>query len=538
MSPRPRTRRAPDANAPRVTSARESAARDAAAIGAGVPSRALMQRAGAAAATEIARAYPHLMREPVLVYAGPGNNGGDGWVVARALAAAGCHVHVVAVGAARTEDSRAERAIAESLVSAERPAWAPLVVDALLGTGARGGPRGTIADAVAEIARLRERGATVVSLDVPSGVDADTGEASGAVRAHLTLTFGTMKRGLLVARGWAGRIVVLDIGLARFGDDDGAPSLVTARWARRALPPIPADAHKGTRRKLVIIGGQLGMTGAPVLAARAAMRSGIGMVRLVVAPESVAIVQAAEPHALARAWPTDRGEQVEGLLDGWADVVLLGPGLGDTPRGRAIAERTLRAWRGPVVLDADALNVFKGESAALRQLLGTRPALLTPHPAELARLHGASLDEVLVRRFEIGAEVARDTGAAVLLKGVPTIISAPTGERLVSAAGTPALAAAGSGDVLGGIAATLLAQMEDALVAGACAAWAHGCAAELAEREACATMGAGDGGGGRGGARGVALSDVERSLACVWSAPAPECTYPVLAELPAVGDTT
>ncbi|HEU4641878.1 MAG TPA: NAD(P)H-hydrate dehydratase [Gemmatimonadaceae bacterium] len=524
MPPRTRQRRAPDGPVVRVTSAEESAARDAAAIAAGIPSRALMERAGAAAVTEIARAYPRLLREPVLVYAGAGNNGGDGWVVARALVAAGCRVHVVSVGEARTEDARAERALAEPLVSTERPAECPgLVIDALLGTGARGAPRGAVADAVAEILELRARGATVVALDIPSGVDADTGAATGGVvRAHLTLTFGTAKRGLLVARQWAGRIVVLDIGLSRSGDDDGAPTLVSAPWVRAVVPDIPAEAHKGTRRKLVVIGGRLGMTGATVLAARAAMRSGIGMVRLVVAEESVPVVQAAEPHALARAWPGERERDVEETVGGWADVVLLGPGLGDTPASRTLVERVLGAWRGPVVLDADALNVFKGDTAALRDLLGGRAALLTPHPAELARLCGATVEDVLAKRFDIGARVARDTGAAVLLKGVPTVIASPSGERLVSASGTPALAAAGSGDLLGGIAATLLAQVGDPLAAGACAAWAHGRAAELAQRG--------------GGPRGVVLADVERAISDVWSErlAEPASCYPALATLDAV----
>jgi NAD(P)H-hydrate epimerase len=489
-----------------------------------------MQRAGAAAAGEIARCYGDRLNAPVLVYAGPGNNGGDGWVVARCLAAAGVRVHVLPIGEARTEDARAERVLAEPLMSHERPAAPGVIVDALLGTGTTGAPRGPIAEAIAEIARERSRGAAVVALDIPSGVDADTGEAAGAVHAHLTITFGTIKRGLLVARAQAGRLVVADIGLVGAGaaaGDDAAPTLVTGRWVRAQVPAIPADAHKGIRKKLVIVGGQPGMAGATMLAARAAMRSGIGMVRLVVARESVPVVQGGVPEALARAWPGERAEEIEDAVGSWADGVLIGPGLGSTPQSRALVERILRAWRGPVVLDADALNVFAGDCAALGALLAGRPALLTPHPTEFARLYGASTQEVLVRRFEIGAELARVTRAAVLLKGVPTIIAGERGGRLVSAAGTPVLAAAGSGDLLSGIAATLLAQMGDALTAGACAAWTHGRAAELAEEEQH-----------RHGARGITLADVEHALARAWSAAAsdPAPRYPVLAELPAVGD--
>jgi NAD(P)H-hydrate epimerase len=189
-----------------------------------------------------------------------------------------------------------------------------------------------------------------------------------------------------------------------------------------------------------------------------------------------------------------------------------------------MVEQILRSWRGPVVLDADALNVFKGEPEALGQLLGGRPALLTPHVVEFSRLSGVATVDVLARRFDVGVELARIVGAAVLLKGVPTVVTATDGARLVSAAGTPALAAAGSGDVLGGIAATLLGQLGDAQHAGAAAAWVHGRAAEIAER------------GGGGGSRGVTLGDVERAIARVWAEDLPSPVYPALAELPPVGD--
>ena len=502
----------------RVTTARESAALDASTIAAGVPSWALMQRAGAAAASEIARRYASLLREPAAIYVGPGNNGGDGWVVARALAAAGVRVRVVTAGDARTDDAKAERALAEPLVEREPPAAPPLIIDALLGTGSSGAPRGEVAAAIAAVNAARDAGATVVALDVPSGLDADGGDATHSVRADLTLTFGTMKRGLLVGRGVAGRIVLLDIGLLA-PPDEGALRLVSSPWVLSRIPAIPAEAHKGIRKKLVIIGGQIGMAGAPMLAARAAMRSGIGMVRLVVAHDNLPIVQEGLPEALARPWPGAREDEVREAVTDWADAVLIGPGLGETPESRSLAERVLSLWRGPVVVDADGLNVFRGDAKKLSSLLAGRPALLTPHVAEFSRLHGASPDDVLARRFDIGVELARLTSAMVLLKGVPTIVSSATGARLVSAAGTPALAAAGSGDLLAGIAATLLSHTGDALFAGAAAAWAHGTAAELA--------------GENGPARGVTLTDIEAMLSRVWRLPDADCGYPVLAELPA-----
>ncbi|HEU6452271.1 MAG TPA: NAD(P)H-hydrate dehydratase [Gemmatimonadaceae bacterium] len=543
-----------------MTTARESSELDERSIAGGTPSRALMQRAGAAAAGEIARLVRDAPTEPVVVFVGSGNNGGDGWVVARALAAAGMRVEVITAGETRTADARAERELAEaeplvdiaSLDDRERDSLvegaAGIVVDALLGTGAKGAPREPAATAIARIARHREQGATIVSLDIPSGVDADTGSSDGAVRADVTLTFGTVKRGVLVSRAAAGRIVVLDIGLVRAAERDASsvmpargepyPALVDGRWLRPVVPPFAADAHKGTRKKLVIVGGQLGMAGAPVLAARAAMRSGIGMVRLVVAPESLAVVQGSEPHALARAWPVDGESEWEDVVGGWADVVLVGPGLGASSETRAMVERLLRSWRGPVVLDADALNVFAGEANVLGELLGGRPALLTPHVMEFARLSGLDASEVLERRFDVGESLARATGAAVLLKGVPTVVTAPDGARLVSAAGTPALAAAGSGDLLGGIAATLLAQMDDPLVAGAAAAWVHGRAAEIAQwgRGRRSERRWRSARGESGGARGITLADVEDAIAGVWREDAPAFTYPVLAELPDLGE--
>ncbi|MEP6692150.1 MAG: NAD(P)H-hydrate dehydratase [Gemmatimonadaceae bacterium] len=507
---------------PRVTTAEQSAARDAAAIAAGTPARMLMQRASAAAASQIAERYGDAMASGVLVLAGPGNNGGDAWGVARLLAARGARVCVHQAGEPRGDDARAERddALRDGTIAAgiERPG---LVVDGLLGTGARGEPRGAVADGIRRANAARDHGASIVALDVPSGIDATTGEATLAVRAHCTLTFATVKRGLLVARGNAGRIVALDIGVADAGH--GAPRLADGAWVRAHVPPFAADAHKGTRKKIAIVGGHLGMAGAPMLAARAAMRTGVGIVRMIVAPENVAVVQTAVPTALARPWPGGDApnEEIDALFADWADAVVIGPGMGSGDEIERAILRMLRAWRGPVVVDADALNIFSKRIPKLRDVLAGRPAIITPHAAEMARLLGCEVRDVLARRFDIGAEVAAQLGATVMLKGVPTVVSSPGHETIVSAAGTPALATGGSGDILAGIAGTLLAQIGDAHVAAACAAWAHGRAAEIA-------------GAGRT-VRGVTLADVEEALALVWRREA-SLAAPVLAELPPAGD--
>ncbi|HJR67141.1 MAG TPA: NAD(P)H-hydrate dehydratase [Gemmatimonadaceae bacterium] len=509
--------------AARVLRAADAAALDSDAAAAGIPSRALMQRAGAAAATEMVRRLPHLLADGVHIFTGAGNNGGDGWVVARALATAGIRVAVSEAAPAKTDDAKAERGLARPLLTEPATGRERILVDALLGTGSRGAPRGAVARAVEEIVRGRERGATVVALDVPSGVDSDTGEATVAVRADLTLTFAAVKRGLLAARAQTGTIVVLDIGLGE--GTESYPELVQEHWVRDMIPAIAVDAHKGARGRLAIVGGGGGMTGAAVLAARAAMRSGIGLVRVIVPRAALPIVQGAEPHALAHAWPVDdEGRSAtHATLSSWAHIVLLGPGLGDTDETRALAREILREWRGPVVVDADGLNVFAGNAKALGELCTGRPALLTPHVAEAARLLDQDTTDVAHDRYEAAARLASLTQATVLLKGVPSIITAPDGRTMVSATGTPALAAAGSGDLLAGISASLLSRTADALVAGACAAWVHGRAGEVATR-------------GRA-PRGVPLSRVLEGLELAWNFSPPPPSYPAILELPAVAES-
>ncbi len=494
----------------RVVDAARAAAIDAATIALGVPSRALMQRAGAAAATEIALRLGDRLDRGVLVLAGPGNNGGDGWVIARALRAAGVRVRIASPAGSRTPDAIAERDLVDAN---DRVAWPvrllteSIVVDALLGTGAAGEPRGAIAEGIALVREARAAGATIVAVDLPSGLDATSGDATHAVPADLTLTFGTLKRGHLVARGACGQVVVLDIGLLHDGALD--PRAGDGRLLRRVLPPIAAEAHKGTRGKLAIIGGDVGMAGAVVLAARAALRSGVGMVKALVASGSMDAVQKAEPFALAAPWPADADALRAELA--WADAVVLGPGLGRGEAARDLVDRVL-AVNPRAVLDADALNLIAGADV-----------LLTPHPAEAARLvGGVGVDDVLARRWDVARELAGDTGAAVLLKGVPTIVT-DSAVTLVSAAGTPVLATGGSGDVLAGTAGTLMVQGADPVVAGWAAAWIHGRAAELAGGEARRV-------------RGVTLDGVLEALPRAWAERPGPSRYPVLLELPAVGE--
>jgi NAD(P)H-hydrate epimerase len=251
------------------------------------------------------------------------------------------------------------------------------------------------------------------------------------------------------------------------------------------------------------------------------MRSGVGMVRLVVDAPSLGAVQSGAIEATAATWPMSDADLRHEVIE-YADAVLVGPGLGRSDGARDFLHRLLGSWRGPVVLDADALNLFAGDLGRLAALLNGRPALLTPHLGEIARLRGTTPAVAARQHFEVGRTLAREVGATVLLKGVPTVITAPDERCVVSATGTPVLGAAGSGDVLGGIAVTLLAQTGDPFVAGGLAAWVHGRAGEISNA-------------GRP-IRGVALEDVVVALAHAWRigpAPAP---VGVLAELPLVGE--
>lgn len=506
----------------RVVTADDAARRDAAAIAAGVPSRALMQRAGVAAAQEIAVKYRDRLTGDgtVAVFAGTGNNGGDAWVVASTLAASGVRVTVHAIGEPRTDDARAERAHALAQVRfAEVSGGERVVVDGVLGTGARGTPRGEVAGALEAMRTQRSAGAALVALDLPSGLDATSGDDANAVSADLTITFGTIKRGLLLARAVAGEIVVVDIGLGAHNElDDGAPTLVQASDARRATPPFAADAHKGARGRVAFVGGAEGLAGATTLAAAGALRSGAGMTRLVVEGASMSAVQGTAIASTAVRWPGDDAG-AEGIAS-WAHALCIGPGLGLTNASRNAMERMLANSSCPVVLDADALTHAALQMDSVRGLLGGRRAVLTPHVAECARLTGESNERIEQERFDVGLSLARSLGAVVLLKGTPTVISAPDGRVAVSASGNPALATAGSGDVLSGIITTLLAQTGDPFLSATAGAWVHGRAAELAAA--------------RHGVRGTTLDHVFDQLSAVWHEPQSAPEPPVLARLPLV----
>ena len=500
----------------RVATASETVACERVVIEKGTSAWTLMRRAGERAAALIEHRYGDRLQNGVAVYAGSGNNGGDAWVVAEMLAHRGIVCRALSTANLRTEESTRARTAAFSAGTVEAPDGSEtVIVDGLLGTGSVGAPRADTARQIAEIAQRRAAGAAVVALDLPSGLNATTGEHDGAVTADLTVTFGVLKRGHLLAREICGHIYVADIGL-NCAENDCLPLLIDESWVNARVPRIPSTAHKGTRKTLAVIGGGKGMAGAAILAGEGALRAGIGLVRIVVAEGNQVAIHAGLPAAVVGAWPTSSDDLAQLLTS--VDAVAIGPGLGKSDQTRDLVERVLLGWSGPVVADADALNVFEGDTLSLAQLLRGRPAAITPHPAELGRLLDVTTADVTRNRFDIGLDLARQIGAAVLLKGAPTVVFSPSGDRYVCARGTAALATGGSGDVLSGMIGTLLAQLTDdslpAAEIAACAAFVHGRAAEVA-----------------GPARGTTLSDVLAAMPRAWEIQVPALPDGVLAQL-------
>jgi NAD(P)H-hydrate epimerase len=472
-----------------------------------VPTALLMENAGRRVA-EVVPSLPAGGRRCV-VLAGKGSNGGDGLVAARHLAARGWRVDVLLLareeeikGEARRNMLLAREAGVEimpvnsmALAGArERLLSASVIVDAVFGTGFHGSPVGLAAQL---IEAANAAAAPVVAVDIPSGVEADSGAVRGAaITAAATVTMGWPKVGLLVYPGAAraGRLYVADIGYPPALLERFRPSthLVTPEMVREALPPRPPDGHKGTFGRVLIVAGSVGFTGAPSLCARGALRSGAGLVTLAVAESIYPIVAGHELEAMPHPLPDADGAVGE---DAWerlkalaaeADAIAAGPGLSTRPGVAVIVRRLLVESRVPLVLDADALNVL----AASDQLPAAGATkILTPHPGEIARLLGTTAAAVQEDRLRTAREAARRFGAVVVLKGARTIVAAPDGQAFIVPTGNPGMATGGMGDVLTGVIAALLGQRVSPLTAAWTGAYLHGLAADLvAERTGTAGM--------------------------------------------------
>ena len=465
----------------------QSVAWDRKAVAAGIELATLMECAGRAALAALAPRFATGLAQGVLIAAGPGHNGGDGWVLARALHRLGVPVWVTGPpggGGAPLRERMAALARAEGVreVTLDGP-WPAvgLAVDALLGTGASGPPRAPMA---ALLDRLVDLEVPVVAVDGPTGVDLLSGTVHGTPRADLTVTFGGVRRGHLLARDEVGDVLVVDIGHPPAEPE--WPVLVTDRDAAEWLPRLHAGDHKGTRGRVVVVGGESGMTGAVRMAARAAFATGAGLVHAVAPAETVAALVQAEPDLQTLAHPFE-GEPSAALheLVQRADALVIGPGLGRAAGRREWIAATAQHAKA-LVLDADALIAFQGATDALRALAGGRPVVLTPHPGEFRTLFPDLAAQRELDPWGAATAAAERVEAVVLLKGVPTVVAAPNRPPLTIAAGNPGLATGGSGDVLSGIVGTALAQELEPRIAAALGGQALGRAADAAVRRVSA----------------------------------------------------
>ena len=470
----------------------------------GIPALLLMENAGRGTVEAMRLHFGSLAGRKVVVCTGPGNNGGDGLVVARHLLEEGAQPQVVSLVplAGLKGDAAANRDRLQVLPipmqvcqSPEDLPWlerlvadSDLVVDAILGTGLGREVSGFFA----EVIRLVNEGsAPVVAVDIPSGLDSDTGLPRPlCVRARLTCVCGLVKLGLLQppGRDYAGELAVVDIGLqpeavARAGI---ALELLDAAAVRSWLPVRASAAHKGTFGHLLVVAGSEGKAGAAKLCALGALRSGVGLVTLALPQGLNAILQAGVPEAMTLPLPFSRRtfsdadhEALSAASEG-KKALALGPGLGQAEETGRLVAKIYGEYALPMVVDADALNLLAGTPALT--VAPPAPRILTPHPGEMARLTGLSVREVQAERLAVAAEFARRQQVYLILKGAATVVAAPDGRLAINPTGNPGMAAGGMGDVLTGLLAGLLAQGVAPWEACCLAVHVHGRAADRLAR--------------------------------------------------------
>lgn len=474
----------------------------------------LMDRAGFGVA-DVVRRVGEIAGFPVAnahVIAGRGNNGGDAFVVARHLKAAGCQVEVWVAGhlnqisgEAFTHLGKMQKAgikafefpTLEDWQHAMKQPWvSDIIVDGVLGTGISGPARGPAAGAIQYINSQAEH-ALVVSIDVPSGLNADTGEAEGdTVLADVTATIGLPKAGLLEAAAvdFVGSLELVDIGIPpKVLDDvdfDSDDELIYIEDVKKLFPRRHRASHKGTFGHALLIGGASGYAGSITLATLAALRSGVGLVS-VLAPRSIQITVSS--HAL-EAMVHAGSETPEGALDpsAWDQVrerladfsaVLIGPGLTAGDAQRELVKRVLADCNVPMIFDADALNVLAGNAEALAK--ARAPVIITPHPGEMARLIGGNNVTVQRDRRAAAREAVKRTGATVVLKGAGTIVTGPKLPNFINLTGNPGMATGGTGDVLAGLLTGFVAQKISPAAAARAATFLHGRAGDIAALRKC-----------------------------------------------------
>ncbi|NMB13132.1 MAG: NAD(P)H-hydrate dehydratase [Firmicutes bacterium] len=469
----------------------------------GISSMILMENAGRQVAEVAATFLQAAQGQKVSIIAGKGNNGGDGLVAARYLHNLGYKVRVFLLARATelTGDGLANYEICKQLgidLQEVDEKYLPklrfclsltdLIIDALLGTGLKGAPQGLMAQTIELINDVEK---TVLAVDVPSGLDASNGAASGAcIRADLTVTLAAPKVGLFTYPGAdrVGQVYVANIGIPpQVLESAGSGALLKATLVKERLPIRPSDGHKGTFGHVLILAGSVGMTGAATLTAEAALRSGAGLVSLGIPASLNDIMEVKLTEAMTIPLPetADRKLSIEAspvIHDHLRrmDALVVGPGLGSNPSTGQLVEALLQEVSCPVVLDADGLNL-----AAKLDILQARndascPLIVTPHPGEMARLLRCSIKEVQADRVAAAQMAAQRFYCTVVLKGAGTVVAAPNGDFWVNTTGNVGMATGGTGDVLSGIIGALLAGGVSPVLAAGMAVYVHGLAGDFA----------------------------------------------------------
>lgn len=471
----------------------------------GIAGPVLMENAGRAVVDAIEKELRGVKKQRFLVVCGKGNNGGDGFVITRHLLNRGAEVNCILLG--KIDDLKGDALTnaqilfnaAYKILEVSTPeelsrlsaltCRVSVIIDALFGTGLSSPPQGIFAKA---IQLINESGNYVVSVDIPSGIDADTGAVLGpAIRADLTVTMGLPKYGLLLYPGKAfvGKLIVADIGIPyQLLKERTNTFLIDEEFVRQNLPRRPADGHKGSFGSCLLLCGSRGYSGACILAGMAAVRSGAGLVHLGYPKGISQVIESCAIEPVKHPLPETDSETLSPSalplileLLSKVDSVALGPGISTHPETKKLLLELLPKLEKPTVIDADGLNNLAGAIEILKEVKA--PLILTPHPGELSRLTGKSPPEINTNRITTAREFALNHKCFLVLKGAPTVITTPDGQAFVNPTGNSGLASGGTGDVLTGLIAGLLAQGASPINAALLGTFLHGLAGDIGAEE-------------------------------------------------------
>ncbi len=470
-----------------------------------IPGLILMENAGMNTTTEVMKALNEDYRKKVIIICGTGNNGGDGFAVARHLYNKDVHVKVYIVGDENIIKNDAK--VNFEAIKAMRVSLgflkdendmidfnldlmkSDIVVDAIFGTGLNTTVKGIANEVIRVVNKVKRK---IISVDIPSGISGDTGKILGiAIRATKTVAYQLPKIGNLTAPAieYNGELLICPIGIPQdaIQKSQYEAKLITEKTLKDILPIRDLNSHKGDYGRALMIAGSRGMTGAAILASKAALRSGVGMLHLAI-PEALNDIletELTEVMTVPYQIPTEKNKEFTGIEDilvglKSSKVVALGPGLGRSKQTEIIVERVLREATCPVILDADALNVLPSMLKLLKKVKNR--CILTPHPGEMARITGLSIPEINDNRIKVAKDFSRKYGVIVVLKGASTVITDEEGHVYINTTGNPGMATAGSGDVLTGIIAALVGQKIDLIDAAMAGVYIHGRAGDEAAK--------------------------------------------------------